>query len=61
MFSFADLRMSGIGFGWMPSVALVVVPMLLIEWFNRGRDVPLLPKNKALRWCVYAAFTTFIL
>ena len=35
--------------------------MLLIEWFNRERDVPLLPRNKALRWCVYAAFMTFIL
>ena len=61
MLSFSDLKLREVGLSWMASVALAVAPLVLIEWFNRGRDVPRLPQGKALRWIVYAAFVAFIL
>ena len=60
MLSFSD------GFGLqrsagLRSVASCIAGLLVIEWFNRGRDVPRLPQGKALRWLVYATFVAFIL
>ena len=59
MLSFSDWTMRQVSLGEIPSAVLVVAPLVLIEWFNRGRDVPRLPRGKALRWLVYAAFVAF--
>ncbi len=34
-------------------VFILVVVFLVIEWFNRTRDLPLLPKKTVWRWTVY--------
>ena len=61
MFSFSDLKLREVGLSWMASVALAVAPLVLIEWLNRGRDIPSVPRNLALRWLCYFAMTGFIL
>ena len=45
----------------LKSAALCIVSLVVVEWFSRGRDVPVLPKNKALRWCVYLGVAFAIL
>ncbi len=49
-----DLRIMKLGMGTnlIPSLGLVAI-LLLVEWFNRTRDIPTLPKRKLLRWCTY--------
>ncbi len=49
-----DLRATGVGLGGYLLTALpLVIIFLIIEWFNRTRDIPALPSNRILRWLVY--------
>ncbi len=48
-----DLRVTGVNLSWLiPALPLVAI-FLLIEWFNRTRDIPALPNNRFWRWAVY--------
>ena len=62
MFTLSDLRTTGVCLSWVkPNVLMALGVFILFEWFNRTRDIPALPKNRALRWAVYylAIFTVF--
>ncbi len=49
-----DLRITEVYLSWLvPALPLVGV-FLLVEWANRTRDIPALPKRRWLRWGVYA-------
>ena len=60
MLTFTDLRVRQCGFGLLGRVALPLAIFLAVEWFNRNRDVPMLPKGKWLRWGVYCAIISLI-
>lgn len=60
MLSFSDLHIRQCGLGGLKRVALSLGVLLLIEWFNRGRDIPLLPANRVFRWMVYLATAMLI-
>ena len=54
MLTFSDFAVRhGTGIGAVKSVFVPLLSMLVIEWFNRGRDIPLLPRNRWLRWGIY--------
>ena len=50
---FGELGTPSLGGVGLTNAALPLVVFLVIEWFNRSRDIPALPKGKILRWCVY--------
>ena len=61
MFTFSDLNTVGVSLSWFPSIVAPVGVLLLVEWFSRGRDVPLLPKSRVLRWAAYGLLLGFIM
>ena len=62
MFSLSDWRLSGTGLGHVGTdVLAVLAAFFLVEWFNRDREIPRLPRNKALRILVYYGLIFVIL
>ena len=54
MMTFSDIGIKGIGLAYLRNPMLVVLPVLIVvEWCNRCRPVPALPRNRMLRWCLY--------
>ena len=61
MFSFSDWTVSGLGLGAAKRAVPLVAALVLIEWFNRGRSIPAVPRNMALRWLCYFATACLII
>lgn len=53
MFSLSTLNVHGVGLGNVSRIIPPLVVLLTLEWLNRGRDMPRLPKAKWIRWSVY--------
>ena len=53
MLKFSDFSLHGTRISTAGRPLIMVVCLLLIEWFNRGKDVPALPNNRILRWVIY--------
>ena len=52
------LRIHGTGIGNLPGVIMPIAILSVIEWVNRGREIPQLPKSRTFRWLLYTV-TTF--
>ncbi|MEG1788313.1 MAG: MBOAT family O-acyltransferase, partial [Kiritimatiellia bacterium] len=62
MLLFNDLRVTNLGLGIVGRDALIaIVVLVLVEWFNRTREIPWVPRNKYLRWALYYAVVIAIL
>jgi len=56
MLSFSDLRTNQVMLGFVHlNVVFAIGGLVLIEWVNRCRDIPLLPNNRWLRYFVWYA------
>jgi len=53
MFVVSSLSLADARVAFSKPVILPLVSLLAIEWFNRRRDIPVLPANKLMRWMVY--------
>ena len=62
MLTFSDLRTAQTCLSWLKvNVIAALFIFVVIEWFNRSRDIPWLPKSRWCRWLVYyiVTFTIF--
>ena len=53
MTTFSDFAILNSGAGCAVRALLPLFVLLVLEWFNRGKAIPSLPRNAALRWGVY--------
>ncbi|MEG2415684.1 MAG: MBOAT family O-acyltransferase [Kiritimatiellia bacterium] len=62
MLLFNDLRLTLVGLNLkvVTHAVIAIVILLIIEWFNRTREIPWVPQNKWLRWTIYYIFAILI-
>lgn len=53
MLTFSDFRFRLCGVSSIKESLIPIGCLIAIEWGNRGRDIPLLPKCKWVRWIIY--------
>ena len=53
MFLCMDFRYSGVNLSWCKTAIPFIFLLAIVEWFNRSREIPALPRSVALRWMVY--------
>lgn len=61
MLLFTDLHIRQCGLGGLRRTILTIIVFVLIEWINRGRDIPLLPRIRILRWMVYVGVVMYLI
>ena len=61
MLTFTDLHVRQCGLGYLKHVAVVLAILVVVEWLNRDRDIPKLPRKKWLRWIVYYVVLVLVL
>lgn len=54
-----DLRIGGMKFNSLAVAFIPVMALIAVDWFNRGREIPSLPRSRALRWLLYSVTILF--